>query len=70
MPTYERDPGIRTILFTDIVGSTTLTQRFGDDAALLQVHDTIVRAALGASGGREVKHAGDGNSGESGSATP
>lgn len=58
----ERDPGIRTILFTDIVGSTALTQRFGDDAAmaLLQVHDTIVRAALGASGGREVKHTGDG----------
>jgi class 3 adenylate cyclase len=58
----ERDPGIRTILFTDIVGSTELTQRLGDDAAmaLLQVHDTIVRDALGTSGGREVKHTGDG----------
>ena len=58
----ERDPGTRTVLFTDVVGSTTLTQRFGDDAALalLRVHDTIVRDALAASGGREVKHTGDG----------
>jgi class 3 adenylate cyclase len=58
----ERDSGIRTVLFTDIVGSTTLTQRVGDDAAmvLLRVHDTIVRDALAASGGREVKHTGDG----------
>jgi class 3 adenylate cyclase len=57
-----RDPGIRTILFTDIVNSTTLTQLLGDDAALvmLGVHDTIVRDALSALGGREVKHTGDG----------
>ena len=59
---HERDSGIRTVLFTDIVGSTELTQRFGDDAvmALLQVHDTIVRDALSAYAGREVKHTGDG----------
>ena len=57
-----RDPGIRTVLFTDIVDSTTLTQSLGDDAALamLGVHDTIVRDALSALGGREVKHTGDG----------
>ena len=44
----ERDPGIRTILFTDVVNSTTLTQSLGDEAALaiLGVHDTIVRDAL------------------------
>jgi len=60
--TNERDPGIRTVLFTDIVDSTTLTQTLGDEAALamLRVHDTIVRDALSASGGREVKHTGDG----------
>jgi class 3 adenylate cyclase len=60
--TNERDPGIRTVLFTDIVDSTTLTQTLGDEAALamLGVHDTIVRDALSASGGREVKHTGDG----------
>jgi class 3 adenylate cyclase len=57
-----RDPGIRTILFTDVVNSTTLTQSLGDEAALavLGVHDTIVRDALSASGGREIKHTGDG----------
>jgi class 3 adenylate cyclase len=57
-----RDPGIRTILFTDVVNSTTLTQLLGDEAALalLAVHDTIVRDALSALGGREIKHTGDG----------
>jgi class 3 adenylate cyclase len=56
------DPGIRTIMFTDIVDSTALTQRLGDEAAMafLGVHDTIVRDALAALGGREVKHTGDG----------
>jgi class 3 adenylate cyclase len=57
-----RDPGIRTVLFTDVVNSTTLTQSLGDQAALaiLGVHDTIVRDALSALGGREIKHTGDG----------
>ena len=57
-----RDSGIRTVLFTDVVNSTTLTQSLGDEAALaiLGVHDTIVRDALSALGGREVKHTGDG----------
>ena len=56
------DSGVRVVLFTDIVDSTAHTQRFGDDAAMavLQVHDSIVRSALGAAGGREVKHTGDG----------
>ncbi|MGE5214339.1 MAG: nickel-binding protein [Nitrospirota bacterium] len=58
----DRDPGIRTILFTDVVNSTTLTQSLGDEAALaiLGVHDVIVRDALSVSGGREIKHTGDG----------
>ncbi len=58
----ERDPGIRTVLFTDIVGSTNLTQQLGDEAAmdLIHLHDTVVRNALGDSDGREVKHMGDG----------
>ena len=57
-----RDPGIRTVLFTDVVNSTTLTQSLGDEAALaiLGIHDTIVRDALTSLGGREVKHTGDG----------
>jgi len=60
--TTDRDPGIRTILFTDIANSTALTHALGDDGAmmLLDVHDTVVRNALAESGGREVKHTGDG----------
>jgi len=58
----QRDTGIRSVMFTDIVGSTEMTQAMGDDAAMemLRVHDTIVRDALAALGGREVKHTGDG----------
>jgi class 3 adenylate cyclase len=52
----------RTILFTDMEGSTALTQQLGDARALavMKAHDTIVRDALHASGGSEVDHAGDG----------
>ena len=55
-------PASETIMFTDIVGSTAMTQHLGDDASmtLLHVHDTIVRNALRATGGREIKHTGDG----------
>ena len=43
-------------------GSTTLTQRLGDAAAqeLLRTHNTIIRDALKAHGGSEIKHTGDG----------
>lgn len=58
----KRDTGIRSIMFTDIVGSTEMTSRYGDDAAIamLGVHDHVVRMAVGANSGREVKHTGDG----------
>lgn len=58
----QRDPGIRTILFTDIVESTAMTRRIGDEAAMevLAVHDKVVRDALAEVGGREIKHLGDG----------
>jgi class 3 adenylate cyclase len=54
--------GLVTILFTDMEGSTTLTQRLGDAKAqvLLRTHNTIVRDALKAHSGSEVKHTGDG----------
>jgi class 3 adenylate cyclase len=57
-----RDSGIRTVLFTEIVNSTSSTQSIGDEKAMefLHLHDTIVRKALSASNGREVKHTGDG----------
>jgi class 3 adenylate cyclase len=58
----ERDLGIRTVLFTDIVDSTALTQTLGDEGAmaLVDLHNTVVRNALADSCGREVKHTGDG----------
>jgi class 3 adenylate cyclase len=53
---------IHTILFTDIEGSTNLTQRLGDAKAqdILRIHNTIVRDALNAHNGSETKHTGDG----------
>ena len=53
---------VYTILFTDVEASTALTQRLGDEGAqeLLRGHNTTVRGALDANGGREVKHTGDG----------
>jgi class 3 adenylate cyclase len=61
-PQLGRDTGLRSVMFTDIVGSTELTQRLGDAVAmrLVNLHDEVVRAALAANGGREVKHTGDG----------
>src|SRR4249919_3581456 len=57
-----RDTGMRSVMFTDIVGSTAITQRHGDAATMQMVnlHDDVVRAALSANGGRVVKHTGDG----------
>ena len=54
--------GLVTILFTDMEGSTTLTERLGDAKAqeLRRTHDRIVREALKAQGGSETKHTGDG----------
>ena len=57
-----RDSAVRSIMFTDIVDSTAMTQALGDDAAmeLVKAHDRIVRSALDEFDGREVKHLGDG----------
>lgn len=54
--------GLRAVMFTDIVGSTELTTRLGDAAALelVRVHDALVRRGLAANHGREVKRTGDG----------
>jgi class 3 adenylate cyclase len=54
--------GLATILFTDVEGSTALTQRLGDAKAreVLRAHERIVREALKAHGGSEVKTLGDG----------
>jgi class 3 adenylate cyclase len=52
----------RIILFTDMTGSTSLLHELGDAAylVLLTEHDLIIRRALLARHGREVKHTGDG----------
>jgi len=51
-----------TILFTDMEGSTALTQRLGDAQAqeVLRTHNAVVRDALKAHSGSEIKHTGDG----------
>jgi class 3 adenylate cyclase len=56
------ETAFRAILFTDLEGSTALTQKLGDADAMsvLRRHDEIVRSALAATGGTEVKHTGDG----------
>jgi len=56
------ESAFRTILFTDIEGSTAMTQEMGDVAAMdvLRAHNRIVRTALADLHGHEVKHTGDG----------
>ncbi len=53
---------IMTVMFTDMVGSTDMTQDRGDKAAqhVVRRHNTIVRSALAQYAGKEVKHTGDG----------
>jgi class 3 adenylate cyclase len=52
----------RTILVTDRDGSTEMAERLEASVfmSLLAEHDSIIRRSLLASGGREVKHTGDG----------
>ncbi len=54
--------GTVTIMFSDIEGSTQLTERLGDKAwmELLREHNAIVRKALKEHSGFEVKSEGDG----------
>lgn len=61
-PATEKKPSLMTVMFTDMVGSTDLTQARGDQAAqeIVRKHNAIVRTALTQFAGREVKHTGDG----------
>jgi class 3 adenylate cyclase len=58
----EETGAFRTVMFTDLVSSTALSQRVGDDAAqgTLEIHDAAVRKAIASHEGVEVKHTGDG----------
>lgn len=58
----EMNSGPVTVLFTDIAGSTAMTQALGDAGAqkVVRVHNKIVRHSLTSCAGKEVKHTGDG----------
>jgi pimeloyl-ACP methyl ester carboxylesterase len=61
-PAPAPDRVLATIMFTDIVGSTTRAAELGDErwTYLLDRHDEAVRGQLERFGGREVNTAGDG----------
>jgi class 3 adenylate cyclase/DNA-binding CsgD family transcriptional regulator len=54
--------GVVAILFTDLVGSTEVLDRLGDDAAeeLRRTHFSLLRGAVADADGTEVKSLGDG----------
>ena len=56
------DRRLRTVLVTDVVGSTRAVERLGDRAAgdLLAAHEQATRAELALFGGEEIDAAGDG----------
>jgi class 3 adenylate cyclase len=56
------EPAFRTIMFTDIVGSTELHGHLGDRAVmdLVRAHNAVIRSALADHSGHEIKHTGDG----------
>ncbi|MBT7357161.1 MAG: adenylate/guanylate cyclase domain-containing protein, partial [Rhodospirillaceae bacterium] len=60
--TNEKTSGPVTVLFTDIAGSTNMTQTLGDAVAqqIVRAHNRIVRDALSKFNGKEIKHTGDG----------
>ncbi len=58
----DEQKGPMTVMFTDMVGSTNLTQTRGDAVAqqVVRAHNRIIREALKRCSGTEVKHTGDG----------
>lgn len=58
----KRESAFRALMFTDMVGSTEITNQLGDERALelVHAHDRLIRDRLGKNGGREVDRAGDG----------
>jgi class 3 adenylate cyclase len=57
-----QESGVRTVLFTDIVGHTEMMQRLGDAKGrdVLREHERITRETLKRHAGSEVKTMGDG----------
>jgi class 3 adenylate cyclase len=60
-PAQPHDASV-TVMFTDVEGSTALTDRLGDESAraVLRTHERVTREALAAHGGSEIKTMGDG----------
>jgi class 3 adenylate cyclase len=58
----EPDRALKTVLFTDVVGSTDLVSKLGDRRwrALLEQHDAAIREQLARGYGKEIKRTGDG----------
>lgn len=56
------DNAFRTIVFTDLQDSTSMTQRLGDEQAfvLMRKHDELMDGCLQTHNGWRVKHTGDG----------
>jgi class 3 adenylate cyclase len=63
--------GVRTVLFTDLVGHTEMMRRLGDERGreVLREHERITRDLLKQHGGAEVKTMGDGFMASFGSVT-
>lgn len=56
------EPAYRSIMFTDLKGSTQIAVQLGDEKAmqLIRIHNAMTREALKVNNGREVKTTGDG----------
>jgi class 3 adenylate cyclase len=62
LPTHETERVLATVMFTDVVGSTSHAARAGDRRwrELLASHDAVLRTELERFRGREIKTTGDG----------
>ena len=58
----EEGPSLAAVLFTDLVGSTALRARLGEERAdeLRAIHDGLLTERIEAHGGRVLKSTGDG----------
>jgi class 3 adenylate cyclase len=61
-PVQRTDRRLATVMFTDIVGSTTMAATMGDTAwrSLIDRHDAWIRSCVEDAGGRLIKTIGDG----------
>ncbi|MGH9184257.1 MAG: alpha/beta fold hydrolase [Acidimicrobiales bacterium] len=61
-PTHEPDRMLATVVFTDLVASTELAQKLGDERwrRLLDRHDAVIDRAIDRHRGRKVNPTGDG----------